>query len=306
MNLSDEIYKDLVNNSGDGRVAVRSLDRTETQAFTYRYGGRYGVMFEVPQGTQAINESFSYLALSHSTTVIEGGITCPTLELSCETPGYERPFSALAADFLNPEIRGKIIGDPYTWWKEWKEMVGNIDRELQVYSILGEMMVTDYLIGANQHPIWQGESSVVDISADCGGCEVKSSIVRNTYSVEVSSQFQLEDEKKRLSLFFCIFEPTESASEGRTIDEMATVLEKKGLNKGRIEAKLARLGVGAGKDARRKRYHLIEMRQYAVDDDFPAITSHSFKDDRAPPCITHIRYTVELSALPYRTLGYRY
>ncbi len=304
MNLSNEIYEDLIDNSGNGRVAVRSLENGDYRAFTYRYGGRYGVMFEVPSQTVTIDETFSYLSLSRSSTVVNDDRNISTLELSCETPGYERPFSALAADFLNPDIRRKIIHDPYAWWKEWKELVGNVDREPQAYSVLGELMVTDFLTRTGQRPVWQGESSVVDIVADCGGCEVKSSIIRNTYSVEISSQFQLDNRTDDVDLFFCIFEPTESQNTGRSIEEMASILESEGLDQETIESKLSRLGMRVGKDARRKRYRLIEMRKYRVDDGFPAITSASFKNDQAPPCITHIRYTVELSALPYKPVDY--
>ncbi|MFA7063184.1 MAG: PD-(D/E)XK motif protein [Methanomethylophilus sp.] len=305
--LRDEIREELADTDEDevSRCKLKSLGDGKNTAYTYRCQKQYGVSFEVPDSTPEIDESFSNIMLQNNIIRLENGKTETMLNLFCDKPGFERAFSAMAADFVDPTNRGRIIANPYEWWQEWKEMVGNVDHRQDAYSILGEMVVANYLYQNQQHPVWQGESSVVDIVADCGGCEVKSSILRNNCTVEISSRFQLKHDINPLNLYYCLFERTTSEKSGTSIDDQIKRMVSVGFNKLELEKKLGRLGFKSGKAARKTLYRLIEIRRYPVDNSFPTLTENSFKNDRIPVGITEIKYTVDLSSMKYKTIEYQ-
>jgi len=300
MNLQEEILSDmLLNNNELSRILIKSLPK-EFAAYSFRNGKEYGVYIEWNQEKE-VSESFSGVEL-YSSLVRSETETMHSLIISCSIKNIEEKFSYICANFVDPHNRRQILSDPYSWWQEWKALLGNINRNYKAYSVLGEMVATDHLLLCGENPKWEGERSVVDIVGDNSDYEVKSSVVRNSFTIEVSGMYQMENRNKDLTLIYCVFE---KSSGGFSIDEMVNVLEKHGIGRIEIEKKLTQIGIPSGRAVRSEKYHLVEMRKYPVREDFPKITKYSFKDNVIPAGIIRINYTLDLASLRYETIDYQ-
>lgn len=76
------------------------------------------------------------------------------------------------------------------------------------------------------------------------------------------------------------------------MDDIARSLKELGYDADSLESALE-----SGCVARNIKYKVIEWKRYPVDKDFPCITEASFKDDRMPPHILKITYTLDLAGI---------
>ena len=193
-----------------------------------------------------------------------------------------------------------MISNPEDWWNKWKSLLGNRDTEKEAYSIIGELLTLEYLLKKGINAKWQGaEGGTQDIQTDKCNYEVKSTTARYGYEVTISSIYQLRNKGADLKLVFCRFE---KAAIGTDINTVIQRLVSLGYSELLLEKAMEANGLEKGCTARSKKYRIIEMKSYNVDDSFPVITELSFKGDVIPKNIIRINYTVNLSGLPCENL----
>lgn len=175
-------------------------------------------------------------------------------------------------------------------------MLGNISSDRSSYDVMGELLVLERLIQSGENPRWSGvERATHDIELDTYGIEVKSTVARYGYEITVSSIYQMRPSMDRpLNLDFIRFE---KSVQGRSLDDIARSLKELGYDADSLESALDKAGLESGCVARNIKYKVIEWKRYPVDKDFPCITEASFKDDRMPPHILKITYTLDLAGI---------
>lgn len=204
--------------------------------------------------------------------------------------------AALVTPGSNGENREKIMESPLEWWRSWKEMLGNKNIDPRIYDVLGELIVLKTMIPLGEDISWNGpDHASYDIEMESKFVEVKSTIARDKREVTISSHFQLQPENKPLHLVLCQFEP--SFLTGVSIDSVIDDISKLGYNTFFIEKKLQEMGFENGMSSRKKTFILHDLLDYEIDDDFPRITTESFKGGVLPVGITKITYTVDLSGI---------
>lgn len=294
--VTDVILNSFLNNTMDGFVSHFQDDNAK-RFYTFSSDGEYGVMMSAECGTDVIDETFSEIRFyTRTLNFSDRSIYC--IVLSCSDMHYARKFATICSDFVNPEDenqRKKTQVDPLSWWVDWTRLIGNKLWLQDTYSIIGEMMVVDYLFETGFNPRWEGVNGAIrDIVCDNGSIEVKSTLCRYSYNIKAAGEFQL-DSSEQLSLFFCRFERSES---GVCIDEMVDRLVSIGYGcREEIEKLLTSAGIHRGRSIRKTKYRLVQMLEYPVNDDFPCITPESFSGGIIPPGISHIRYTIDLEAI---------
>lgn len=220
------------------------------------------------------------------------------LLLSCINDDYAYEFASVCAEFLEPGengiARASLINDPVSWWKRWKELLGNSARDKRVYDVIGEMLVYEHLLKCGKNVVWGGpDSRTHDIEGVDESFEVKSTIRKYGYTITISSQYQMESDKP-LYLFYCRLEESRLGDSINDIKERLLLL---GCNDCEIEKKLSCLGLEKGRSIRNKKYKMLEALAYPVDDKFPKIIRESFKDNEYPERVLQITYTINLEGL---------
>lgn len=301
MTLQEEIKNNLNRGFTERAMRINSLPE-EYPAWTIKRENWYGVAVPV-NDYKPFSEEFANARIWMADQVLVEGRMMNCLILSCSDPLLRNSFSIVCSQFADPGENGiarmKLVSDPVSWWKEWKNLLGNRNSETEVYSVLGELIIVEKLLRNGKQPYWGGPSgSVHDIECTQENYEVKSTLQRHDVIVKISSVFQMEEGNKPLSLVFCRFEESES---GVSLNEKIKVIEDLGYPETEIENKLTRSGLEKGKTARDRKYKLLETRVYSVDENFPAITKESFVDGKIPERITRLTYEVNLSDLYYKS-----
>jgi len=281
---------------------IESLGK-EYLGWVVRFPSCYGVA--VPyEKDEPISERFHSVHLSTRELVIgEREVKC--LCLTSEIEEYRNQFAYVCADFVESgrdgERRHRLVDNPLWWWERWTELLGNTVVNRAVHSLLGELMVIEKLmLRGSRGCRWRGvEFATHDIETDERAYEVKSTLKRYDNSVTISSHFQLETGNIPLSLILCRFE---ESNEGDSVDDVVHRLYALGLSERVIEEALGSLKFERGASARKRKFRLLEMREYEVSDTFPRITQSSFRDGKIPEAVIRITYTIDLSGIEYRSL----
>jgi hypothetical protein len=227
------------------------------------------------------------------------------LLLTSTQENYRHEFATICAQFVDPGKDGAdrqaLQSDPLVWWTRWRDLLGNAVRVKSPYSVLGELITLEQLAISGRSPKWTGiDKATHDISTQDAGYEVKSTISRYETAVTISSQYQLECEGKELYLIFCRFEETMT---GRSMVDVVNSLVALGFDRVRLDKGLTNLGFELGCSDRARKYTLLEMRRYTIDDSFPKITSKSFVEGKIPECVVSMTYKINLANLQYEKLA---
>jgi hypothetical protein len=266
-------------------------------AWTVHFKEGYGVAIPY-DGSDDINESFASAKIRSMTINFKSGETRNAIVLITNSETIKIPFASLCEALVDPgekgERRESIETDPVSWWKEWKELLGNKNIDDRIYDVLGELCVLKYAVDNNEDAEWNGpEGASYDIETHDRFIEVKSSINREKREVTISNQFQLDPPNKKLDLILCQFEPT--IFSGISIESIIYDFKKLGYNIDTLNSKLELLGLEIGMSARKRTFILHDMLLYSVDESFPRITPASFIEGVMPKGIIKISYTVDLS-----------
>lgn len=282
-----------------GKAMSLSILPSDNMAWTIKQERWIGVAIAIGKGIE-FSERFANVRLYTEDNVVISGKEYTLLILRCDEPTLRDEFSTICYHFVSPGENGAtrkaLIASPEKWWNQWKSLLGNRDSETEAYSIMGELLVLEYLIKKGIKAIWHGaEGGVQDIQTERVNYEVKSTTSRYGYEVTINSIYQLKNKGADLKLVFCRFE---RAPIGTDLNSLVVRLKSLGYPEDLLEQTLEASGLEKGCTARSKKYRLIEMKSYDVDDSFPAITESSFKGDVIPKNILRINYTVDLSGLP--------
>ena len=299
MKLLEEIRDRFASTQESGTLAIAINDLPEEYpAYIIRIPDGYGVAVRISDEME-VAERFNSCNLRTGKLALYGA-TANYLMLISSYNEFRYEFAALCAEFVDPgkagENRKAILADPIKWWKNWKALVGNADKEQLVYSTIAEMMALEHILKTDSSAEWAATRlGSHDIECDSKSYEVKSTCKRYGASVIIAGQHQLMHDKP-LYLYFCRME---ESFEGVSINDMKQRLIDGGYDPGTLEAQLQRLGFERGASIRDRKYKFLEKRKYAVDEEFPSITERSFKDNRVPLGIIHLEYTVDLDILHF-------
>ena len=250
-----------------------------------------------------VNESFSNCKIRSEELPIGGNFRL-FLILTCSQEELRYEFASVCAQFVDPGENGKdrerLLSNPTEWWERWRSLMGNAVVERQVYSVIAEMLVLNHLFRTDKTIEWTASKvGSKDIENPKESFEVKSTVVRYGSLIKISGQFQLL-QSKPLHLFFCRMEQSPT---GYSIDDVKETLVANGYNQALLETELENLGFEAGTSNRKKKYKILEIREYNVDDDFPKITQDSFANRQMPAAIVQLSYTLNLDAVEkYKTI----
>lgn len=300
MYLLEEIRNNL--NRGFTGKAMRITALPDNYpAWTIKQDNWYGVAIPVDE-YRPFSEEFANARIWIARQVMIENVTMDCLILACDDPLLRNSFAAICTQFADPgengQTRETVKSNPEIWWNEWKKLLGNRNTNAEVYSELGEMIVLEKLLEKNKNPVWKGpDGSVHDIECPDESYEVKSTVQRYGYTIKASNTFQMDGSGRLLNVVFCRFE--ESLS-GISLNDMAVRLQNLGYPEMEIERLLRKKGLEKGKTARNKKYKLLEMGVYPVDENFPVITKESFVGGRIPDRILHLTYEIDLAGLVSR------
>lgn len=270
----------------------------EYPAWTLKEQEWYGVAVKLDRRL-VFSERFSTARIRAVTNAVIDEQKANYLLLTCNDNDLRNEFAAICAQFVSTAPDGaerkRLISNPAGWWADWKALIGNRQSDHEVYSTIGELTIVEKLLQSGKVPKWSGiEHATHDIELHDRSYEVKSTISRYGYEVEVSSIYQMRDAGKPLSLAFLRFERSQL---GRSLDEVVESIKALGYLAQELENALGNAGLEQGCTARAIRYKLLEMRVYPVDEHFPALTLASFVGGQLPPNITKVKYSVDLAGL---------
>ena len=261
--------------------------------------GRFGVA--VPYGERdEVFEAFANAWIeSLSLKNVSDG---PVLVLS----SYEssQAFASLCAEFVSPGVGGnarfELMSNPVSWWREWKGLLGNKNVDRRVYDVLGELVCLEALCNMGFDPVWGGpHGTICDIDCGIRKYEVKSTLSRNSRSVQIHGLFQLSKGEEEKHLVLAQFEPSLN---GLSINEMVDVLTGHGFSRAELNNALLDLGYPNGNSARNNCYALLGLTSYLVDNEFPHISPESFVDGTLPLGVTSINYGISLDGIQGESL----
>lgn len=298
--LLDEINQHFMSSQLGARV-VESIDE-KLFTITLKEQNFYGIGI-LNENDIEINDEFSNVRLQSQKINYEGTVY-NLLVLSSSLHEHRQAFSAICLDFAKPgennENRSNVVDDPVSWWRKWRELLGNISVEKRPYAVIAEMWLFKKEL-ENQHPNveWVGSKGKShDIEGELYHIEVKSSVSQFNNEITISNQFQLDGEKP----LYIAFVKLEESEEGMSINGLVKELVHLGVRIEEIEESLYRLRLPLGNTARQKKFKIIEARKYLVDEEFPIINANSFKDNKIPKHVKKISYTVDVSPFDYEVI----
>lgn len=298
MNLLDTIKTNFSNGFFERAMNIQGLPKNYP-AWTIKGNDWIGVAVSTEDYIECL-EYFSSVRLQSQQNAEINGETYNLLVLMCNDMSLRDEFATICTQFVEPGADGfrrkTLIKSPVSWWKNWKSLLGNSNRETETYSILGELISLYNLYSVNKSASWMGaKSGTQDIVTDNINYEVKSTRSRYGYEVTINSIYQLHNNQNPIELYFCRFEESPN---GECIDSILQKLVSLGYLEDELEESLSIKGLEKGCSARKQTYKLIEMKSYSIDANFPAISEASFIGGVIPKNIIKINYTVDLSGLP--------
>lgn len=298
-----ELTRQIQREFAETAIGTAMVIESKTGGFlgwAIRLSDCYGVALPY-SNVEPISERFHNVRLYTGTVRIEKkDHYCLLLTSSLEE--YRHQFATLCADLIEPgrngERRQQLLESPLAWWERWAELLGNAVTKKAAYSILGELLALEKLLVLGiERCCWGGfDFATHDIETPRRSFEVKSTIKRYGTDVTISSQFQLQESEVPLSLIFCRFE---ESLQGDSIDDVVTRLVNLGFDEHELGRKLDAYRLERGSSVRQKKFRLLEMREYEVDERFPILTAESFRGGKIPESIVAISYTIDLAGYEY-------
>lgn len=294
-NFADAILNHWKNNDWGYSSQLLEIKEEKNPAWAIKlHDHRVGVAIPYPSN-EPISESFNNVRL-HTETITnlyDGNVLALTSYDDTDA------FALLCSDFINPgldgNIRSKRIDDPIAWWQNWKKLLGNKDVDSKIYDVLGELICLTVLDNTGFSPIWTGPNGI-STDIDCGSTkfEVKSTIARDSKTIEAHGLFQLAGDSVPKYLLYVQFEKSES---GLSINKLVNHLVDRDFSLASLNHALDRLGHPVGASSRNACFRLLGISKYAIDNSFPHIGPSSFISGKLPDGVMSISYTVSLDGI---------
>jgi len=281
-------------------------------AWLVRLSDCYGVAVPWP-GEGDFYARFARAVVESTRLLIGEGREEPVLFLQVNDGTYHaggvaQEFASLCADFVMPgehgENRDLLVHHTDTWWEHWCRLMGNAHSNLPVHSVLAELMFYRWLLRHGQQAdtvTWTGgDHTRLDFESREQAWEVKATLshTRNEVTIHGAGQLNTPDGHP-LSLVFCRME---ESPQGGSVNDLVQELATLGVSADALESALYKMGLRQGAIPRRRRFRLLEMNSYPVDEQFPRLTEESFTGGRLPDGILGLEYTVDLSNLVHTVL----
>lgn len=278
-------------------------------AWIIKINNEYAVGVEVNSDIK-VNEKFSNVFYYTKEFSINNNFKY-LLVLSTISNNLRNEFAGVAAMFLEPGEndfkRREIIAEPLSWWEKWKDLLGNKNVDNTIQGVLGELIFFYYLKQRYLDKVsldnWTGPNSgSQDFILDNEKFEIKSTLIKYNDIITVSSQFQLNKKTDNTLVFVRLEETNEynNSSNSFSINSIMKDIEKLGVNYGDINTMIDNLGFKEHSQDRSKKFELLEMRSYPINEDFPIISIHDITNSTN---ILQITYKINLSGLVFETLS---
>jgi len=129
--------------------------------------------------------------------------------------------------------------------------------------------------------------------------EVKSTLQRKGCVITIHGINQLEPSVDSC-LYLAVFKFEEVPVGGETIIDLANEIISCGCERSTLFSKLANLDITVANinECSDLRFRMLEERIFRVDNEFPSITTKSFKDNRLPKGVIDLIYQIDLSTEP--------
>jgi hypothetical protein len=277
----------------------RAFRLQEFDAWVFMFNdGTYGTA--IPYKGEKVNEHFANVKY-YSSDVEFAGVNQSYLILASTIIQLRNEFAIICANFLdlglNKEFRKDIQQYPFSWWKKWRELLGNAVRVRETYSIIGEMITVKYLLQQGKNLNWKpSDYSTHDITSEGKLYEVKSTTSKYKEILTISSQFQLRDPD---FLVFCRFEKTKK---GHSINYMVDELELLGMDRSFLNLELEAIGYPEGALARSEKYKPLDIRKYTINEEFPGKELNDFLKNYSDPSVGRITYDIDLKGVKYQNI----
>ncbi len=299
----EQFIKNHFTSLEDGQMFAISGLLSEYPAWIVKSGGRTGVAIPY-MGEKKFYAKFAKVELERVQSPKEQGYWLFLSMDSDESKEIKLQFATICKDFIrigsNGDIRQETAKHPEIWWAKWRSLLGDSAHSQMVYDLVGELIVWKYLLKQGYNPLWTGSNKKrIDFTAGAKKWEVKSTTNRTKLLVTVHGQYQLFAKAgESLQLVFCRLEESDK---GETVNTLAESLKTIGIDAVFLEKELKALGLREGSIARNRRFQLLEIRVYDVDDNFPAITPKSFVEGKFPAGIIELDYTIDLANIAFST-----
>lgn len=274
----------------------RSVNIEKCQdSYAFKNTKEYGVYLKY-DGEVFIDEKFNSIKL-YSASVEERNV----LILSCNNFNLMSTFLNIVYDFINIDNRSGILRNPYIWFENWKEIIGNYKKDLMVYDIIGELKCFILLHSKYGKVAWSAiHMGTHDLESNGMAFEVKTTVNKTINQITISSSQQLScDNSNELYLLFVKVEKSEN---GYSIDDLMNEIKSLGVDTLQMEEYLNERGYSEGKKERYCKYIVRNIFKYFIDDTFPKITEKQFKYEKIPDGIVSINYVVDLSNINYEDI----
>lgn len=243
--------------------------------------------------------NFENLKVCIKNKIIENNKSIHLLCLLSKNKTINDNFILLCMDFLDPGENGKnrnnLVNNPQIWVDSWNKLLGNKSEDDMDYSYLGELIVLNYLLKKDKNIEMTNQGSH-DLESLNMNYEIKTTILRYISTIEVHSQYQLKKlNNNPLELYFVRLE---ESIDGVSINSVLKNIEKFDYNIDKIEKKIENIST----KSREKKYKILEVRKYDINEKFPQITANSFKDNEIPKNIINIKYVINLDGLEYENI----
>lgn len=299
----EELINEIKNHFAAKNPGIRPLVSLKNcPAYSYRETEEYGLAIEYDNKNDIIYEEANQVYLYTKILTTNNG-THTYLLLVCCDEQYRNKFAELSFDFVNPgynnDNRKALLSAPRAWWSQWVGLLGDRKSNRSSYDIVAELLALDYLYQDDKSIQWTAsEAGTHDIESDTTSFEIKSTIKKSETNITVSSQHQLASANPLFLFFFRM----EKSLSGYSINDVVQSLVSHGYDAHLIESQLEKKGFIKGNSIRDKKYTILEIRKYVVNDKFPRIVEKSFKGDKFPENIIKIVYTIDLAGIEYKSI----
>ncbi len=298
MDIAEQIKENFIRGYFGKAMKITGLPE-QYPAWTVKQNYYVGVIVPMYRWIP-FKEQFSQVTIESLHNIEIDGINLDVLMLSCSDIDSRNSFAAVCKNFVEPGsdgiLRNTLVTDPASWWADWKALIGNVNSDTSVSDTLGELLALEYALKIGEKPVWSGaQSATHDIECEKCSIEVKTTTQRYGYEVQISSVYQMVPSLgKPLWLFYIRME---SSSLGQSIEDVVSRVTALGFEKNTLERALTKKKLETGREARKKKFKVLEWKQYSIDESFPRVTEHSFKNNTLPPHVIRFNYTIDLSGL---------
>jgi len=276
-------------------------DPESSDCHTSKIGGTYGLFVVDRPGDLFLFEGSGVV---FGRQLYEfGGETLTCLSLRSSRTESLSGFVILCEDLIRnfgaKSSTERNLLQPEQWWSSWQGLLGDTISNAPFHGWWGELYVHLRMKEVGKAALWRSlAGGLIDFEASEWQLEVKTSTNRHSQKITASSELQLANQGSR-PLYLVYLRLIENHTSGTTMDQLLASVAKVGASPGdldAIEAYLRKCGANPG-PRRRVPYYVETARVFRVDDDFPRLTKHSFKNDVVPPLISNLTYDIDLGSV---------